>query len=169
VTPISLVQHQYFNLGTAPDILDHSFQLEASARTEVDEALVPTGAIVPVAGTRYDFRKPRTLLNKLAPLQYDDNFVLDPGRDLDQPVAIVAPPEDDLTLKLWTDRPGVQFYNGIYTNVKVPGLGGKRYGHHSGFCLEDQDFPDAVHHPHFPPVWYSPDRPYSHWCAIEIA
>ena len=30
-------------------------------------------------------------------------------------------------------------------------------------------FPDAVHHPHFPSIWYSPERPYSHWCAIEIA
>jgi aldose 1-epimerase len=53
--------------------------------------------------------------------------------------------------------------------VPVPGLYGKRYGKHSGFCLEDQAFADAVHNPHFPNVIYSPDRPYSHWCEFEIA
>ena len=55
------------------------------------------------------------------------------------------------------------------TNVPVPGLGGKRYGRYSGFCLEDQAFPDAVHNPHFPNIIITPDRPYSHWCEFEIA
>jgi len=31
-------------------------------------------------------------------------------------------------LKLWTDRPGLQMYDGVMTNVTVPGLGGKTYG-----------------------------------------
>ena len=52
---------------------------------------------------------------------------------------------------------------------KVPGLGGKMYGRYSGFCLEDQAFPDAVHHPHFPNIIITPDKPYSHWCEFEIA
>ena len=49
------------------------------------------------------------------------------------------------------------------------GLGGKSYGKFSGFCTEDQAFPDAVNHPHFPNVIITPDKPYSHWCEIEIA
>ena len=51
----------------------------------------------------------------------------------------------------------------------VPGLGGKTYGRYSGFCLEDQAFPDAVHHPHFPNIIITPDKPYSHWCEFEIS
>jgi aldose 1-epimerase len=82
---------------------------------------------------------------------------------------VVTAPDGELTLKLWTDREGLQFYNGVYTDIPVPGLNGKHYGHHSGFCLEDQSFPDAVHHPHFPSVWHSPERPYAHWCEFEIA
>jgi aldose 1-epimerase len=46
---------------------------------------------------------------------------------------------------------------------------GKHYGNHCGFCLEDQDLPDAVNHPHFPSTIYGPDRDYSHRVDIEIA
>lgn len=168
-TPISLVQHQYFNLGTGPDVLDHTYQLNCNAFTETDEDLIPTGLIVPVARTQYDLRKPRTLRDWAGkPVKYDVNLVLDNGRDFSEPVAVVTAQDGSLTLKLWTDQPGLQFYNGVYTDIPVPGLHGKHYGNHSGFCLEDQAFPDAVHHPHFPSVWYSPERPYSHWCEFEI-
>lgn len=168
-TPISLVQHQYFNLGTGPDVLDHQVQINANAFTETGEDLIPTGVIRPVKGTQYDLKTPRTLRDAAGkPIKYDLNLVLDPGRDLRDPVATVKGPDGALTLRLWTDRPGVQFYNGVYTDIPVPGLHGRHYGHHSGFCLEDQAFPDAVHHSHFPSVWYSPDRPYAHWCEIEI-
>jgi aldose 1-epimerase len=169
-TPISLVQHQYFNLGTGPDVLDHTFQLNCNAFTETDEDLIPTGLIVPVARTQYDLRKPRTLRDWAgSPVRYDVNLVLDQTRDLKDPVAIVTGPDKALTLKLWTDRPGLQFYNGVYTDIPVPGLNNKHYGNHSGFCLEDQAFPDAVHHPHFPSVWYWPGKDYAHWCEFEIA
>jgi aldose 1-epimerase len=43
------------------------------------------------------------------------------------------------------------------------------FGQFSGFWLEDQAFPDAVHHPHFPSIIITPDRPYSHWCEFEIS
>ena len=67
------------------------------------------------------------------------------------------------------DRPGVQVYNGVWTDIPVPGLNGKHYGKNSGFCLEDQSFADAVHNPHFPNIIHSPERPYRHWCEFEIA
>ena len=170
-TPISLVQHQYFNLGTGPDVLDHTYQVQASAFTEVSEgALIPTGVIRPVDGTKWDLRSPRTMRDKQGrPVDYDGNLVLDQTRDLKDPAAIVTGPDGALTLKLWTDRPGLQVYNSVYTDVPAPGLGGRHYGHNSGFCLEDQSFPDAVHHNHFPSIWYWPGKDYHHVCEIEIA
>jgi len=169
-TPISLVQHQYFNLGTTNDVLDHAIQVNSSAYTELGADLAPTGAILPSSGTIYDLRQPRTMRDADgAPVDYDIGMVLDTGRKLSDPIATVVSPDKDLTLKLWSDRPGVQVYNGVWTDVSVPGLDGKRYGKHSGFCLEDQAFADAVHNPHFPNIICSPDRPYSHWCEFEIA
>ncbi|ODT75324.1 MAG: galactose mutarotase [Pelagibacterium sp. SCN 64-44] len=169
-TPISLVQHQYFNLGTSDTVLDHTVQLESSAYTELGADLAPTGAILPSAGTIYDLRRSRIMRDAAgAPVDYDIGMVLDSGRDPAKPIATVTGPDGALTLRLWSDRPGLQFYNGVWTDVPVPGLDGKRYGKHAGFCLEDQAFADAVHNPHFPNVIHSPDRPYHHWCEFEIA
>ena len=169
-TPISLVQHQYFNLGTTDDVLDHTIQVNSSAYTELGGDLAPTGAILPSRGTIYDLRQPRTMRDAAGqPVDYDMGLVLDTGRKHGDPIAAVISPDQDLTLKLWSDRPGVQVYNGVWTDVAVPGLGGKTYRKHSGFCLEDQSLADAVHNPHFPNVIYTPDRPYSHWCEFEIA
>jgi aldose 1-epimerase len=168
-TPISLVQHQYFNLGTGADVLDHTIGVNSSAYTELGEDLAPTGAILPSRGTIYDLRSPRTMRDAAGkPVDYDIGMVLDTGRNSADPVATVVSPEQDLTLKLWTDRPGLQVYNGVWTDITVPGLNGKSYGKHSGLCLEDQAFADALHNPHFPNVIYSPERPYRHWCEFEI-
>jgi aldose 1-epimerase len=170
-TPISLVQHQYFNLGAGPDVLDHTIQVNSSAYTELGkDDLCPTGAILPSRGTQYDLRAPRTMRDGSGnPVDYDIGMALDTGRSHEDPVATVTGPDGALTLKLWTDRPGLQVYNSVWTDIPVPGLNGKRYGKHAGFCLEDQSFADAVHNPHFPNIIHSPERPYSHWCDIEIA
>jgi aldose 1-epimerase len=170
-TPISVVQHQYFNLGSSGTVLDHRYRFTADRYTPVDGAdLIPTGDILPVAGTQWDFRAGRTMRDAAGnPVEYDGNLVLPDGRDTAEPVAVVTGEDGELTLKLWTDRPGLQVYNSVWTQDGIPGLGGRRYGRHSAFCLEDQDFPDAVHHANFPSIIYGPDRPYSHWCEIEIA
>lgn len=170
-TPLSLVQHQYFNLGTRDDVLDHSYWFAANAITEVDGALLPTGNIIETKpGTQWYFRKPRTLRDSSgAPIDYDGNLVLDTGRDPAEPVAIVTAPDRELTLKLWTDRPGLQFYNATMTDAPAGlGLGGRTYKKYSAFCLEDQAFPDALHHLHFPDIIITPERPYAHWSEFEI-
>jgi aldose 1-epimerase len=169
-TPISLVQHQYFNLGTGETVLDHTIQVNSSAYVQLGSDLAPTGAILPSHSTQYDLRSARTMRDAAGKaIDYDICLALDTGRSLGDPLATVVSPEQDLTLKLWSDRPGVQVYDGVWTDVPVAGLNGKRYGKHSGLCLEDQSFADAVHNPHFPNIIHSPERPYSHWCEIEIA
>jgi aldose 1-epimerase len=103
-----------------------------------------------------------------APVDYDGNVVLARDRDKADPVARVTGEDGALTLALWTDQPGLQVYNGVWTPEGLIGLGGKRYGKHSGFCLEDQAFPDALHHPDFGSIICEPGRDYTHVCEIEI-
>jgi aldose 1-epimerase len=169
-TPVSLVQHQYFNLGTTDTVLDHTIQIDSSAYTELGADLAPTGAILPSANTIYDLRNPRQMRDAGGrPVDYDIGLVLDNGRDTSKPVATVTGPDKALTLRLWTDRPGLQVYNGVWTDIATPGLNGKLYGKNSGLCLEDQNLADAVHNPHFPNVIITPEKPYSHWCEIAIS
>lgn len=170
-TPISMVQHQYFNLGQTDTVLDHVVHLpDAVAQTVSGPDLIPTGAIIPVAGTISDFLSPRSMrFGTGRGIDYDMNFVLATGRDVTDPIAIATGEDEALTLKLWSDRPGLQFYNGVWTDVSVPGIGGRIYGKNSGLCFEDQKFPDALNNRQFPDIIASPDRPYSHWCEFEIA
>lgn len=168
-TPVNIVQHNYFNLAGSGDILDHTLTLRGGAYTELGEGQIPTGAILPVTGTDLDFRIPRTLRDAQGQGQkIDFNFVLDAGRDPQEPAAIVEAPDGALTLRLYTDQPGLQVYNAWKLDVKVPGLDGASYAPFAGLCLEDQNFPDAVNHPHFPSPVVTPAKPYRHWCAIEI-
>lgn len=169
-TPISLVQHQYFNLGSSDTVLDHQVHIpHGEARTVNDVNLTANGEIVPIADTEFDFRQPRTLRDADgAPIVYDCNLVLTADRDAADPIVIATGEDGALTLKLWSDRPGLQLYNGAWTDVKIPGHGGKIYGKHSGLCFEDQMFPNAVNHPHFPNIICTPEQPYRHFCEIEI-
>ena len=43
----------------------------------------------------------------------------------------------------------MQFYDGAWLNVPVPGLGGRQHGPSAGCCFEPQYFPDAANHPNF--------------------
>jgi aldose 1-epimerase len=155
-TPVNVVHHAYWNLGGhgSGSTLDHLLQLDASHYTIADAALIPTGEIVAVRGTPYDFTHPKTIGTGVAALRaaggtaqsYDTNYVLD-GRDAsgDDPIhaARVVCKTSGITLDLHTTMPGVQFYAGHRLDG-IRGKGGAVYGRHGGFCLETQYFPDAV-------------------------
>lgn len=169
-TPISLVQHHYFNLMGSGDVLGHRLQIEADRFTQVDEELIPTGELAEVAGTEYDFRTARTILEAGggSPRLYDLNLALRADRDVTAPAVTLVAPDEALTLRLWTEQPGLQFYNGAYLDGVEGGLDGRTYPPFGGMCLEDQAFPDAVNHPNFPSILVTPDAGYMHRCEIEI-
>lgn len=162
-TLVNLAQHTYFNLDGSPDILDHVVQIFAGAWTPVDADLIPTGAIVPVAGTDYDFREPRPirLMRDGERVKYDYNWVVDRApAATPSPLARLSSPKSGVTLAVDSNQPGVQFYDGNMMNVTVPGLGGRMYPVNGGCCFEAQLFPDAPNHPDFPSSVLRPGETY---------
>lgn len=146
--------HTYFNLGAENDVLGQIVTIHAEAYTPVNESLVPTGEIAPLAGTPLDFRMPCHIGKRIdEPFDqlrlcrgYDHNYVLNSKGF--RHAAAMEDPRSGRRMEIWTDRPGLQFY----TANALAGICGKeRYAPRSGCCFETQLFPDGVHHPGFPP------------------
>ncbi|KAK8325188.1 hypothetical protein V6Z12_A11G035700 [Gossypium hirsutum] len=172
-TPVNLALHTYWNLGghNSGDIMSHTLKLFGSKITPVDSELIPTGEIVPVRKTPYDFRRPRKIGSKFdqLPHGYDINYVLHKSRRSRhlRKVAVVVESKCGRKMELWTNMPGVQFYtSNMLKNEK--GRNGTVYGKHAGFCLETQGFPDAVNHPNFPSQIVKPRGIYKHFMVYRF-
>jgi aldose 1-epimerase len=158
-TVLNLVNHSYYNLGGvgARTIEDHQLMLAADFVTPVDETMIPTGAVQPVAGTAWDFRSSRDLAAAMAELpqrDFDNNFVLraDPqAADGLRLAADLYHPASGRGMQVRTTQPAIQFYNGFKLgNREWIGKGDIRYPAFAGLCLETQHFPDSPNQPQFP-------------------
>ncbi|KDP25982.1 hypothetical protein JCGZ_22712 [Jatropha curcas] len=173
-TPVSLAQHTYWNLAghNSGSILDHSIQIWGSHITPVDENIVPTGEIMPVKGTPFDFTSEKKIGASIdeVGLGYDHNYVLDCGEEKNglKHAGKVKDPSSLRVLNLWTNAPGMQFYTANYVNG-VHGKGGAVYGKHSGLCLETQGFPNAINQPNFPSVVIQPGETYRNSMLFEFS
>lgn len=169
-TVVNLTQHTYFNLtgDFTQDILEHEVMLNADAYLPVDETLIPTGELRPVAGTPFDFREAKAIGAEIEAENtqlergngYDHCWVLNNQGSM-RKVASAYEPNSGRLLEIFSDEPGIQLYTGNFLDGTLPMAGGEgTYAFRTGFCLETQHYPDSPNQPDFPSVTLEPGETY---------
>jgi len=167
-TVLNLTQHSYFNLAGAGNgnVLEHTLRINADFYTFATPDNLPTGEILSVRGTPFDFTEPKPIGRDIesddaqmrANRGYNQNFVL---RRSDVPgelteAAVLYDPGSGRTLTVSTTEPGIFLYTANFLDTTHVMKGGVTYPLRAGVALETGHFPDSPNQPHFPSTTLMP-------------
>ena len=172
-TILNLTHHGFFSLqGIAdptPSIENQVCEINADFYLPIDETSIPTGEILKVEGTPFDFRKPKAVGQDIDAdneqikigAGYDHCFVLNKKEEGELSFAArIKEPESGRTMEVYTTEPGMQVYTDNWADG-YKGQNGATFPRRSAICFECQHFPDTPNHPYFPSVELNPGEKYT--------
>lgn len=160
--------HVYWNTTTDRCTLaQQSLQVNSQQRLVCDEQKVPTGEMIAVKGTAFDFNRPRLLkvavddvVNMTAKKEIDETFVVRP--DERQPIAILGDANGNHQVKVFSNRNGLV----IFTANPFDSAAEQR-GDYNAVAVEAQTLPDAINHTGFGNIVLRPGQPRTDRIAFQ--
>lgn len=167
-TVCNLTNHAYFNMNgyKGGKIYNHRLQMSSSFFTPNNDECMPTGEVMSVKDTPFDFTVEKTMGEGMKSDYpqvkmfggFDHNFVLDGFGT--RKVLTVTGDKSGIAMEMITNQPGVQLYTS--NMLDSANKGDYENGKHDGFCLETQVFPDCVNFSHFPSAFLKKGEEYYH-------
>lgn len=150
--------HVYFNLTGDFDqtIGAHDLQINSDYFAEIKSDKTPTGNLLNVTGTSFDFKKPRQIFQNLSQTAagYDHAFLLKNATDY---AVVLSESISGRRVSVKSDRDGAVIYTGNGFKME-PALGNKAIKPHTAVAIEMQTLPDAIHFPKFGNVVLEPEQ-----------
>ena len=172
-TIINLTHHAFFSLqgiaNPTPTIDDQILEMNADFFIPIDDTCIPTGEILKVNDTPFDFRMPKPIGKDIDAEDeqikngagYDHCFVLNKKEVGELSLAArLYEPVSGRILETYTTEPGVQVYSDNWA-TGYAGQHGATFPRRSGICFECQHFPDSPNRPYFPSTVLKPGEKYT--------
>lgn len=171
-TIINLTNHGFFALAgianPTPTIDNVICEINADFYLPIDETSIPTGEILKVEGTPFDFRTPKAFGLEIDADNeqikngsgYDHNYVLNKAEEGELSFAArITEPVSGRTMEVYTTEPGMQLYTGNFlSGFEIQN--GATAPRRSAVCFEAQHFPDSPNRPYFPSCVLKPNQKY---------
>ena len=172
-TIINLTSHGFFSLAgianPTPTIENLECEINADFYIPIDNTSIPTGEILRVEGTPFDFRTSKPIGQDIDAdneqikngAGYDHCFVLNKKEEGELSFAAkIKEPISGRTMEVYTTEPGVQVYTDNWADG-YKGQNGATFPRRSAICFEAQHFPDSPNRPYFPSVVLNPGEQYT--------
>ena len=172
-TIVNLTNHGFFSLtgiaNPTPTIENLQCQINADFFIPIDDTSIPTGEVISVKGTPFDFTTMHAVGDMIDAddiqikngAGYDHCFVLNKKEDGELSYAAkIIEPISGRSMEVYTTEPGVQVYTDNWA-TGYPGQHGATFPRRSGICFEAQHFPDSPNRGHFPSVVLCPGETYT--------
>ncbi|MGL4568837.1 MAG: aldose epimerase family protein [Fusobacteriaceae bacterium] len=171
----NFTNHTYFNFNRdLSSVFNHKLKISADSFAELKDNMIPTGNLLPVEGTSFDFRTGAVIQknysnthpqNILVGNGYDHPFIFGSEKSLE-----LWEEKSGIRMKIETSEPALVFYSGNFLKDNLHSLNGNfTPANYMGLALETQGYPDAINQKDFPKFIITPENPYSSWTTYNFS
>ena len=171
-THVNLTNHSYWNLEKDKKqmIYNHELKLNSNKYLQVNKNLIPTGKIISVKNSVYNFLKFQNMKKKLSYFENKEIDIKHKGFDTTYVVkknsknfiGFLKNNNSKIQISFFSNLPSVQLYTAQNLNYK------KKLFPYQGICLETQYFPDTPNKKNFPTTLIKANKRYICFTKIKI-